>query len=90
MPVFIRTAGYKIYFWSNEKDEPVHFHITKGNPSANDTKCWVLSNGSFGLAHNKANIPQKDLTKIMTIMQPYYFEFIDLWKNYFGEVKFYC
>lgn len=30
MPVYLRTAGYKIYFWSNEKDEPVHFHVTKG------------------------------------------------------------
>ncbi|WP_148228243.1 DUF4160 domain-containing protein [Treponema succinifaciens] len=27
MPVYIRTLGYKIYIWSNEKDEPIHFHI---------------------------------------------------------------
>ena len=26
-----------------EKDEPIHFHITKGNPSENDTKVWVLA-----------------------------------------------
>ena len=30
MPQFIRAAGYKIYFWSNEKDEPIHFHAAKG------------------------------------------------------------
>ena len=47
MPVYLRTLGYKIYFWSNEKDEPIHFHITKGDPSENDTKIWVLSKGSF-------------------------------------------
>ena len=29
MPQFIRAAGYKIYFWSNENDEPIHFHATK-------------------------------------------------------------
>lgn len=25
MPQFIRAAGYKIYFWSNESGEPIHF-----------------------------------------------------------------
>ena len=51
MPQFIKTAGYKIYFWSNEGDEPIHFHVTKGDPSKNDTKVWLLKNGSFMLAH---------------------------------------
>mgnify|MGYP002625226110 CR=1 FL=1 len=56
MPTFIRTAGYKVYFWSNETGEPIHFHITKGDSSKNDTKIWVLANGSFRLAHNKGRI----------------------------------
>lgn len=90
MPQFIRTAGYKIYFWSNEKDEPIHFHATKGNPDKDDTKFWILPNGAIKLAHNKSHIPEKDLSKIMTAMQFYYYEFIDFWKTYFGEqVKFY-
>ena len=38
MPIYIRTLGYKIYIWSNESDEPIHFHITNGNPSENDAK----------------------------------------------------
>ncbi|MBQ0050478.1 MAG: DUF4160 domain-containing protein [Treponema sp.] len=85
----MRTAGYKIYIWSNEKDEPVHFHVTKGDPSENDSKIWVLSNGSFQLAHNKGCIPQKDLTRIFTAMESYYLNFLEFWKNYFGEIKFY-
>ena len=47
MPVYLRTGGYKIYFWSNENEEPIHFHATKGNPSKDDTKIWALSNGSL-------------------------------------------
>ena len=90
MPQFIRTAGYKIYFWSNEKDEPIHFHATKGNPDKDDTKFWVLPNGAIKLAHNKGRIPEKDLSKIMTAMQFYYLDFITFWKQYFGEeVKYY-
>ena len=90
MPQFIRTAGYKIYFWSNEKDEPIHFHVTKGDPNENDTKIWVLSNGSFKLAHNKGKIPEKDLSRILSVVQNFYFDFIDFWKSYFSEnIKFY-
>ena len=74
MPIYIRTLGYKIYIWSNEKDEPIHFHITKENPSENDTKVWVLANGSFEIAHNKGRIPEKDLSRILTAMQVYYFD----------------
>lgn len=90
MPIYLRTAGYKIYFWSNESDEAIHFHLTKGNPSKNDTKVWVLSNGSFKPAHNKGRIPDKDLSRIFSAMQAYYFDFIDFWKAYHNaEVKFY-
>ena len=90
MPQFIRAAGYKIYFWSNENDEPIHFHATKGNPAENDTKVWLLKNGSFKVAHNKGQISEKVLSKIFSVMQAYYFEFVQFWKTYFdGEVKFY-
>ena len=89
MPQFIRAAGYKIYFWSNENDEPIHFHATKGDPDKNDTKVWLLENGSFKLAHNKGRIPEKDLSRIFSTMQIYYSEYIDFWKTYMGYVKFY-
>jgi len=89
MPVFLRSSGYKIYFWSNEKDEPVHFHVTKGDPGENDTKIWVLSNGSFQLAHNKGNVSNRDLSRIFAAMESYYYNFLDVWKTYFGELKFY-
>ena len=90
MPIYIRTLGYKLYFWSNENNEPIHFHIAKGNPSDNDTKIWVLSNGSFKIAHNKDQIPAKDLSKIFSIMQTYYQDFIQFWKTYFNtEISYY-
>ena len=89
MPQFIRAAGYKIYFWSNESGESIHFHATKGDPDKNDTKIWVLQNGSFKIAHNKGRIPEKDLSRIFSAMQFYYLEFIEFWKNYFGNVIFY-
>jgi hypothetical protein len=43
MPNFITIFGYNIYFWSNENKplEPVHVHISKGNPTSNATKYWI-------------------------------------------------
>lgn len=79
MPVFLRSSGYKIYFWSNEK----------GETGENDTKIWVLSNGSFKVAHNKGNVPSKDLYRIFAAMESYHFSFLEFWKTYFGELKFY-
>ena len=71
MPVYLRAADYKVYFWSNEQGEPVHFHATKGNRDKADTKIWVLSNGSFRLAHNKGRIPEHNLSRIFSVMQHY-------------------
>jgi hypothetical protein len=90
MPIYIRTLGYKVYFWSNENNEPIHFHITKGNPSENDTKVWVLANGSFKIAHNKGQISSKDLSRIFSAMQSYYFDFLNFWKTYHNsDIRFY-
>ena len=29
MPVYIRYSGWSVYFWTNENDEPIHFHIAE-------------------------------------------------------------
>jgi len=35
----IFTVGsYKVFFWSNENNVPIHVHITKGKPMASATK----------------------------------------------------
>ncbi|MBR0350554.1 MAG: DUF4160 domain-containing protein [Clostridia bacterium] len=30
-----------MYFWSNENEEPIHVHISKGIPVSNSTKIWL-------------------------------------------------
>jgi len=45
MPSILEISGYKIYFWSNESYEPIHVHISKGNPTANTTKVWLTKSG---------------------------------------------
>ena len=56
MPVYIRYNGWYVYFWTNENDEPIHFHIAEGHPSENATKIWILKNDSFRMANNNSQV----------------------------------
>ena len=63
MPQVCRLLGYLIFFWSNKNNEPVHVHVCKGKPSADETKIWLEVEPR--LEHNKSRIPAKDLNRIM-------------------------
>ena len=54
MPNVFSFLGYKIYFWSNENDEPIHVHISKGTPIANGTKVWLTKAGGCIVANNNS------------------------------------
>lgn len=47
MPQIFRFGSYWVYFWTNENKplEPVHVHISKGNPTGNATKVWITKSG---------------------------------------------
>ena len=42
------------------------------------------------LAHNKSNIPSHKLNLIMKTIEARAFEIANKWKEYFGEISFYC
>ena len=91
----MKVFGYKIYFWSNENNEPIHVHISKGNPSINSTKIWLTKSGGCVLANNKSNIASNDLKKLLEIVAKHYFLIIAKWKEYYNiedikDIKFYC
>ena len=88
----MKQCGYKIYFWSNENDEPIHIHISKGNPTSNSTKIWLTKSGGTIVANNKSNVPMNDLKKILKGVNDNYFLILAKWRNYFEgqELKFYC
>ena len=88
----MKQCGYKIYFLSNENNEPIHVHISKGTPTNNSTKVWLTKSGGTIVANNKSNIPINDLKNILKVINDNYFLIIEKWRNYFEgqELKFYC
>ena len=71
MPQVFKVGSYWVYFWSNENEplEPIHVHISQGNPSANSTKVWITKSGNCLLCNNNSKIPSKVLKNIMRIIE---------------------
>ncbi len=92
MPSIFTVGSYKVFFWSNENNEPIHVHITKGTPAANATKIWLTKTGGCIVANNKEHIPTKELNELLEIIQAQYFLICAEWKRHFKteEIKFYC
>ena len=75
--------GYTFYFFSNENNEPVHIHVSKGKPTENSTKFWIKID-SIELEHNNGNIPKNDLKKIQKYICANRAMIIARWYEYFG------
>ncbi len=92
VPNLFDFLGYIVYFWSNEKNEPIHVHISKGSPQGNSTKVWLTKGGGCIVANNNSRIPEKELRKLLKSIEYHYFYVVSRWKEYYGtdEIKFYC
>ena len=91
----MNVIGYKIYFWSNENNEPIHIHISKGKLTENSTKVWLTKTGGCIIANNNSKIPEYELNKLLDIISRHYFLIINKWKEYYNienidDIKFYC
>ena len=92
MPKLFKIGRYIVFFWSNEAGEPIHVHVSVVNPSPNSAKIWLTRSGGCIVAHNKSRIPQKDLNKLLEIIQDNFFYICIEWKKFFDakDIRFYC
>ena len=92
LPSLFTVGGYRVFFWSNELNEPIHVHVCKGKPSPNATKVWLTSAGGCILASNGSGIPDRDLRELMEIISAQSFMICAAWKRFFpgDEIRYYC
>ena len=92
MPSLFVVCGYKVYFWSNENNEPIHVHVSKGRPTSNATKIWLTKAGKCIVASNGSKITTKDLNELTEVISAQFFMICSEWKRFFvlEEIKFYC
>lgn len=92
MPRVFNVDKWIVFFWSNENDplEPIHVHVSLKTPQEHATKIWLTSSGGCLLANNDSEIPRQELRSIMEIVEARRFEIAAKWKEFFGEVTYYC
>lgn len=92
MPRVFKIGEYLVFFWSNENDplEPVHVHVTSGEPSASCTKIWLTQTGRCLLANNNSRIPEVALRNIMSIIESQSDIVLRKWNDHFGAARFFC
>ena len=58
LPSLFMVSGYKVYFWLNENNEPIHVHVSKGKAFFIDAKTkirvnFVLSSGKTEMTNRR-------------------------------------
>ena len=78
MPTVLRVKGYRFFFFSNEKNEPIHIHIEKAD---NYAKFWLEP---ISLAVDYG-FNSKQLGEISEILEEHHDLIIHKWNEYFGK-----
>ncbi|MDX9903457.1 MAG: DUF4160 domain-containing protein [Bacteroidales bacterium] len=78
MPTVLLIKGYRLFFFSNEGNEPVHIHIEKAEKYAKfwlDPLCVVINYGFTG----------KELREISEIIERNELIIRERWNEYFSR-----
>jgi hypothetical protein len=78
MPTVLRVGPYRLFFYSGDRDEPVHVHVERDQ---NVAKFWLApvrlqTSGGFNAA---------ELRRIQRIIEENEILLIEAWNEYFGE-----
>ena len=92
MPRVFKIGPYLVYFWSDEMEplEPVHVHISQGEPQKDSTKVWLTRGGRALLCNNNSKIPAHVLKNIMDAIEARHEDIVMRWKKHFEEISYYC
>lgn len=77
MPTVLRIAGFRVYFYSHEPNEPPHVHIDRGGASA---KIWL---DPVGLASN-AGFSARELAEVLRLARTHQDRLLEAWHEFFG------
>ena len=74
MPTVLRIRGFKVFFFSEEGNEPVHVHVRKGDGVA---KFWL---DPVKLEYNDG-FKKQELRAIIAILEEHETELIQAWNE---------
>ncbi len=82
MPTVLYVQGWRLFFYSNEGNEPMHIHAVKGEA---ECKFWLLPD-RFDIVEEFAyNSTPRLLREIRQIIFEHFDQIITAWQEHFGE-----
>ncbi|MFZ1097684.1 MAG: DUF4160 domain-containing protein [Xanthobacteraceae bacterium] len=78
MPTVLRWASYRAFFYSNERDEPAHVHVRKGNK---EVKIWLRD---LTVALN-IRFATHEIGDIIRYLREHRGELLRAWNAHFGN-----
>jgi hypothetical protein len=79
MPTLLVTHGFRFFFYSNETDEPVHVHVTKGDAAG---KVWLEPQLEIMYLRGFTNAEEK---RILQIVEANSELFKEKWHEHFSK-----
>lgn len=80
MPTLLLIEGFRFYFFSDERQEPPHVHVRKGDRVA---KLWLPPAGlAFARGFNRT-----ELRRVRELTFEHQVFFIERWNEYFGHKR---
>lgn len=82
MPTILLIAGWRLYFWSNEKNEPMHIHAEKGEM---ECKFWLNPDEFEIITALEYNLTPQAKREIKKIVYEHFDYIVAEWKKYFNK-----
>ena len=78
MPTVLRIDGYRFFFYSGDRPEPIHIHIEKNDAYA---KVWI----SPIRLHYSHGFSNSQINKILKIVEQHANEITEAWNEFFND-----
>lgn len=78
MPTILMLFGWRFFFYSNERNEPVHIHCRKGNAEA---KYWLDVEKFDVIEAHTWNMSPVDKRNVRRIIFEHFEYIVDEWKK---------
>lgn len=79
MPTILEILGWRLFFYSNERNEPMHIHARKGNA---ECKYWINVN-SYDLKEAFSNgLKVKDKREVRKIIFDHFDYIVEQWDKF--------
>jgi len=78
MPTVLRVGPYRFFFYSGDRNEPIHIHVECED---NIAKVWL---DPIRL-QNSGGFNRSEINKILSIIFEYQKQLLEAWNEYFGN-----